>query len=98
MATKKYDWSATHTACLLASISLKEVIPLQVLVSILKGHAPIGDWVSYIGVFFGECPAKTMHGVMAENGLTLQDLEKCYKGLPTLYQTSHFMEICRHAA
>jgi hypothetical protein len=98
MTLKKSDWSTTHSACLLASISLKEVIPTQVLVGILKGQAPIGDWLSYIGVFFGECPARWIFGVMAENGLTLQDLEKCYKSLPECYQTLHFKEICKHAA
>ena len=88
----------TQAACINASISLTQVIPTRVLVSILKGQTPIADWEPYIGVFFGECPAKWIFGVMSENGLTLQDLEKCYKSLPECYQTSHFKDVCRNAA
>lgn len=85
--------SKTQSACMLTSISLKEVIPPDVLVGILKGHETAGKWGPYIGVFFGECPAKIMKGVMEENGLTMQDLEKCYKKLSKFYQTAHFWEI-----
>jgi hypothetical protein len=88
--------SATFNACILSSISLKEIIPPQVLVNILKGLEPLGDWEPYIGVFFGECPAKIIHGVVKENGLTKQNLDQCYQSLPVLYQTPHFEEVCPH--
>jgi len=85
--------SKTKSACMLASISLKDVIPPEALVGILKGHDPMEQWGPYIGVFFGECPAKIMKGVVEENGLTKQDMEKCYKSLSKFYQTPHFKEI-----
>jgi len=86
----------TYSACILSSISLKAIIPPQVLIDILKGHAPIGDWEPYLGVFFGECPAKVIYGVVKENDLTRQDMEKCYQSLPKGYQAPHFMEICQN--
>ena len=92
-AASDADKSVAHTACIAASISLKGIIPSKVLVSILKGHEPIGKWGPYVGVFFGECPAKIMKGVVVENGLTEQDMEACYLNLPKFYQTPHFREI-----
>ena len=95
-AASDADKSVTYTACILASISLKEIIPPQVFVSILKGHEPMDKWRPYIGVFFGECPAKIMYGVVKENGLTIHELAKCYQSLPKFYQTPHFGEVCSH--
>ena len=88
--------SKTQSACMLASISLKEIISPETLVSILKGHEPIGAWGSWIGVFFTECPAKIVSGVVEENNLTFEDLKLCWQSLPKPYQTSHFSEVCAH--
>jgi len=85
--------SVTYTACIAVSISLKAIIPPQVLAGILKGHVPVGDWEPYMGVFFGECPAKIIHGVVKENSLTMLDMEKCFQSLPKGYQAPHFKEI-----
>jgi hypothetical protein len=95
-AASDADKSVTHTACILASISLKEIIAPKTLIGILKGHAPIGAWEPYIGVFFTECPARIVGGVVEENGLTFKDLEECWQSLPKPYQTSHFIEVCSH--
>jgi hypothetical protein len=95
-AASDADKSITYTACILASISLKEIIAPRMLVDILKGHEPIGDWEPYIGVFFTECPAKIVGGVVEENDLTMQNLEKCWQNLPKPYQTLHFKEVCLH--
>ena len=88
--------SVTYTACIAVSISLKAIIPPHALVSILKGHVPVGDWEPYLGVFFGECPAKIIHGVVKENGLTMLDMEKCYQSLPKGYQAPHFKKILQN--
>jgi len=95
-AASDADKSITYTACILASISLKEIIAPQTLVGILKGQDPVGDWEPHIGVFFTECPAKIVYGVVEENDLTTQDLEGCWQSLPKPYQTPHFKEVCSH--
>jgi len=80
----------TYAACMNSSISLKDLIPPDVLVAIVKGEEPVGAWGAYLDVFFNECPASWVRGLADENTLTKQDLVRCYKRHK--YQPKHFKE------
>ena len=82
----------TQDSVIHCAISHRE-IDAGTLVGILAGTMPMGEWKSHIEVFFGEVSHENIIGVMRENALSLEQLDKIFMALHPVWRGKNFEKL-----
>lgn len=87
--------AAGYTQCAVigCNVSYRREITAGILKNILLGKQEIGHWIGHIDTFFNELPAEVLVGFLRENGISYEDVKRCYDALPPVLQGEGFKKV-----
>lgn len=86
-------YGKTLSSVVSCNVSYKDEITAEILVGILSGKLPIGNWKTHIDVFSNELPGSYIRGVMEENAISMQQLISVFEARPTVFQGQNFKKL-----
>lgn len=83
----------TFLALLYANTSTATTITEKILLKVLWGEEPIGDWLPHVYSFFNECPWSVLFDFSEENQIPLVQMKRIFYQIP-VESWSPFLALC----
>lgn len=81
--------SKSEMALFTCNVPWKNTLTMEILLDIMDGKRPIGEWIGQIDMLLNEVHPSVLQGLAMENELPLSKLHELFRKLPCAFQSRH---------